>query len=162
MSKLNTNVFTPQSYQHSVFFVTQSKHHRQIFTPKLKLHIHIFLQKQNSILIFSPPSQNSTLLFQLSSQNSIYLPTLNLWTLCLCTVCLGSVPNLKACHWRNARALAVLSLVSMLWRHTEAILAPVSPVEVYRDYWSADMYSNTSGPSIVCVLNMCTHCLIPH
>ena len=45
---------------------------------------------------------------------------------------------------------------SMFWRHTEARLAPVFPLQVYRDSWPANVYSSTIVPSIVCAPTILT------
>ena len=46
--------------------------------------------------------------------------------------------------------------------NAEARVAPGSTVQVYSSWWTVYLCSFTTGPSKVCVLNMCTHCLLPH
>ena len=43
----------------------------------------------------------------------------------------------------------------------EARVAPGSTVQVYSSWWTVYLCSSTTGPSKVCVLYMCTHCLLP-
>jgi hypothetical protein len=51
------------------------------------------------------------------------------------------------------------------WRgfvdNTEARVAPGSTVQMCSSWWTVYLCSSATGPSKVCVLDMCTHCLLP-